>query len=106
MFDKAQTVEEYISQKLNCDIASVNAVLNRDPGIRSINAKQLSKILDILRSSGYTISDIFRTTRCLHCNPETVQQNYDTWCAQNLCRPTLSTICTSTDVFEKKNIIK
>ncbi|KAK0172530.1 hypothetical protein PV328_005836 [Microctonus aethiopoides] len=97
-----KTLVEFISEQLNCSTESVDALIKLDPSIESINIETLLKLLQFYRICGYTIEDIYRSPRALHCDPESVKTKYDMFMQHTSEKPMLFLLVSSNKIFYSK----
>ncbi|XP_011299525.1 uncharacterized protein mTTF [Fopius arisanus] len=96
------TLEEHIAKVMDCDLHSATSLLYRSPDIKSLSIVKLTKMLQFLHSTGYTIHDLYRAPTIVHRLEDSIRRNYEKWTAAGIGHPNISTLIMSQKRFEEK----
>ncbi|KAH0563936.1 uncharacterized protein LOC123273234 [Cotesia glomerata] len=96
-----ENINDYVMTLFKCNASDIESLYRRDPRLRKMNKKILTDMFKFLHQLGYTFEELFISPRCFHCSPENLREKYDLWMENDLGRPPLVVISSSTGLFQK-----
>lgn len=89
------SLEEYISQRLDCSVSEIKEIIDREPQLQKTSVLKIKKILDFLFSSGFSPSHILAgLPRVANRRIETIHSRLQEMNQEGL-PPTLYVLCKS-----------